>query len=141
MSLGIDAQKVTLYEKSRLPNAFDKVGVMKKHYYTSSQFINCMNLYKQTNKKRQLSHSDLVKSGWIIYTLRRFHILFSLPDNLTNITEIYLLIKKSESFSRLKKYSAKPKIEDNCIQRFRISNDSEFDLAACKKSIDKEGIQ
>ena len=113
MSLGINAQKATLLEKSEPPHALCEACVMGKHHRTPSRVINRMDPYKRATKKGELSHGDLAGGGKITRTLGGSRIVFGLTDDLTDLTEIHLLRKKSEAFSRLKEYAAKRKAEGN----------------------------
>ncbi len=66
-----------------------------------------MDLYKRAIKKEKLSHGDLshgdlAGGGKKTRSLGGSRIVFGLTDDLTDLTEIYLLRKKSEAFSRLK---------------------------------------
>ena len=128
-------------EKSEAPHTLCEACVIGKHHRTSSQVINRMDLYKQATKKKELSHGDLVGSDKITHNLEGSRIEFGLMNDLTDLTEIYLLKKKSEAFSRLKKYAAKRKAEGNPMRRFWGDNEGEFDSAACKEWMEIEGIQ
>ncbi len=103
-------------------------------------------MYKRAIQKEELSHDDL-SHGDLAGGCKRTRILggsrivFGLTDDLTDLTEIHLLRKKSEAFSRLKKYAAKQEVEGNPVQRFRSDNGGKFELAACKEWMKIEGIQ
>lgn len=90
---------------------------MKKHHCTPSQVINRIDFYVQATKKEKLCHGDLAGLSKILRALRDSRIEFSLTDNLTDCTEIYLMRKKSKLFFRLKQYTAKPKSESKLMQR------------------------
>ncbi len=89
---------------------------MGKHHRTLSRVINRMDLYKRATKKEELSHDDQAGGGKITRILGGSRIVFGLTDDLTDLTKIHLLRKKSEAFSRLKKYAAKQKAEGNPMQ-------------------------
>ena len=133
MSLGIDAQKAMLLEKSEPPHSPCEVCVIEKHHRTSSRVINRIDLYKRATKKKELSQDDLAESGKIAHTLGGSCIVYGLTYDWTDLTEIHLLRKKSEVSSRLKKYAAKRKAKCKPMQRFKSDNGREFDLTACKK--------
>ena len=141
MTLGINAQKVTLVKKSKPPHALCEACVMEKQHRTPFRVINRIDLYKQAPQKRELSHSDQAGSGKITFTSRGSRIIFGLTDDLTYFTEIHLLIKKSEAFSWLWKYVAKQKAKGNPMQRFSGDNGCEFHSAAFKEWMEIEGIQ
>ncbi len=132
-SRGINAQKTTLLERAEPPDSLCEACVIGKHHRTPSEVIHRINPYKQATKKKELSNGDLVRGDKISRTLGGSHIIFGLTDNLTDFTEIHLLRKKSEAFSRLKKYAAKRKAWSNPMQRFRSDNCGEFDSAACEE--------
>ena len=92
-----------------------------------------MDLYQRATTKGELSHWDLARIGKITCTLEASCIVFGLTDDLTDLTEVYLLRKKSNTFFRLKKYAAKQKSESNFVQKFRSDNGGGFDSTACRK--------
>ncbi len=111
MNLGIEVQKTKLLEKSEPQHVLCEACVIGKHRRTSSRVINCMDPYKRATKKEELSHGDLAGCGKITHTLGGSCIIFNLTDDLTDLTEIHLLRKKSEAFFRLKNYAAKRKLK------------------------------
>ncbi len=68
MSLGINAQKATLLEKSEPSHALCEACVMGKHHRTPSQVINRLDPYKKATKKGELSYGDLAGGGKITRT-------------------------------------------------------------------------
>ncbi len=103
MSLGINVQKATLLKNSEPPYTLCEACIIGKHHRTPRRVINRIDLYKQSTKIKELSHDDLAGAGKITRTLRGSCTVFGLRDDLTYLTEINLLRKKSETCSQLKK--------------------------------------
>ena len=66
--------------------------------------------------------------------------MVAFTDDLTDITDIYLLFKKSRVLASLKKYAAIRKVEGCSMQKFLSDNGRKFDSHRAKIFIDAEEI-
>ncbi len=121
ISLGINTWKTTLLKKSEPPHALYEACVMGNHPRTHSRVINRIDLYRRATKKRGLSDGNLAGVGKITCTLEGSRIVFGLTDDLTDLTEIHLLRKKSEAFYNSKNTPPNGKLKATLFRGLRVT--------------------
>ena len=107
MSTGMDLKKTVSLEKSEPPHELCESCIIGKQHHTPSRIVKRMDPFKRATQNGELSHGDIAGGGKIVRTLGGARYVFALTDDKTDMTEIHLLKKKSETFPQLKKFDTK----------------------------------
>ncbi len=77
--------------------------MIDKQHCTLFRLVNKIDTFKKTTKWKKLTHGDCAWVGKIVQTLSRAKIVRVYTDNMTNMTDIYLLVKKQRALASVKK--------------------------------------
>lgn len=91
--------------------------------------------------KGELTQKNLVAGRKIMSTLDYVHIIIALKDDMTNKTDISLLVKKTRVLASLKKYTSIPKVQRCLMPRFYNDKCRKFDSHKAKIVIYVKGIK